>query len=159
MWALQLGIEPQPPAVEAWNLNHWTTRDFPTIIFSLLPPILGQPPKSECLSVFMCSRKQRFLVRRHSLYFSSFLYLTPLTRGEHCKEEAVVKTCVEESRNVHIQALFSCITTNCFNLDPSKRQYYNQVMKVEIYLPVIWSLFSYPRICVKQISQGPNRNK
>ena len=156
---LIITFSPWPPAVEAWNLNHWTTRDFPTI-FSLLPPILGQPPKSECVSVFMCSRKQRFWGRRHSLFFL-FLFLPNSSprRGKHCKEEAVVRTCVEESRDVHIQALFSCITTNWFNLDPSKRQDFNQVMKVEIYLPIIWSLFSYPRICVKQISQEPNRNK
>ena len=24
------GIEPSPPAVEAWSLNHWTTREVPT---------------------------------------------------------------------------------------------------------------------------------
>ena len=23
------GIEPTPPAVEAWNLNHWTAREVP----------------------------------------------------------------------------------------------------------------------------------
>ena len=30
MWDLssQPGIEPVPPALEAWNLNHWTTRKF-----------------------------------------------------------------------------------------------------------------------------------
>ena len=25
----QLGIKPAPPAVEAWSLNHWTTRKVP----------------------------------------------------------------------------------------------------------------------------------
>ena len=25
----QPGIEPTPPAVEAWNLNHWTTKEIP----------------------------------------------------------------------------------------------------------------------------------
>ena len=25
----QLGIEPGSPAVEAWNPNHWTAREFP----------------------------------------------------------------------------------------------------------------------------------
>ena len=25
----QLGIEPVPPAVEAWSLNHWTAREVP----------------------------------------------------------------------------------------------------------------------------------
>ena len=27
------GIEPAPPALEAWSLNHWTTREVPQIIF------------------------------------------------------------------------------------------------------------------------------
>ena len=26
----QPGMEPAPPAVEAWRLNHWTTRAVPT---------------------------------------------------------------------------------------------------------------------------------
>ena len=30
----QPGIEPEPPAVEVWNPNHWTTRGFPAINFS-----------------------------------------------------------------------------------------------------------------------------
>ena len=25
----RLGMEPMPPAVEAWSLNHWTTREVP----------------------------------------------------------------------------------------------------------------------------------
>ena len=25
----QPGIEPMPPAVEEWSLNHWTTREVP----------------------------------------------------------------------------------------------------------------------------------
>ena len=31
----QPGIEPEPPAVEVWNPNHWTTRGFPAINFSI----------------------------------------------------------------------------------------------------------------------------
>ena len=27
----QPGIEPVPPAVEAWSLNHWTTREAPDV--------------------------------------------------------------------------------------------------------------------------------
>ena len=27
------GMEPTPPAVEAWNLNHWTAREVPTVGF------------------------------------------------------------------------------------------------------------------------------
>ena len=35
--ALRPGIQPMPPAVEAWNLNHWTTREVPgTLIFLFL---------------------------------------------------------------------------------------------------------------------------
>ena len=29
----QPGIEPVPPAMEAWRLNHWTTREVPLISF------------------------------------------------------------------------------------------------------------------------------
>ena len=30
MWDLSsLGIEPVPPAMEAWSLNHWTAREVP----------------------------------------------------------------------------------------------------------------------------------
>ena len=28
------GIELRPSAVKAWSLNHWTTREFPTSLFS-----------------------------------------------------------------------------------------------------------------------------
>ena len=36
MWDLSswLGIKPISPAVEAWNLNHWTIREVPTSLFS-----------------------------------------------------------------------------------------------------------------------------
>ena len=27
----QLGIEPTPPAMETWSLNHWTAREVPSI--------------------------------------------------------------------------------------------------------------------------------
>ena len=27
----QPGIKPSPPAVEAWNFNHWTTREVPVL--------------------------------------------------------------------------------------------------------------------------------
>ena len=27
------GIEPAPPALEVWSLNHWTAREVPAIIF------------------------------------------------------------------------------------------------------------------------------
>ena len=30
----QPGIEPASPAVEAWSLNHWTTREIPVVSFS-----------------------------------------------------------------------------------------------------------------------------
>ena len=33
MWTLNygsLGIEPRPPALEAWSLSHWTTREVPS---------------------------------------------------------------------------------------------------------------------------------
>ena len=29
----QVGIKPVCPAVEAWSLNHWTTREFPKVNF------------------------------------------------------------------------------------------------------------------------------
>ena len=33
----QPGIKPMPPAVEAWSLNHWTTREAPQIrVFRLI---------------------------------------------------------------------------------------------------------------------------
>ena len=33
----QPGIEPMPPAVEAWNLNHWTAREVPKFFYFLIP--------------------------------------------------------------------------------------------------------------------------
>ena len=27
------GVQPAPPAVEAWSLNHWTTREVPKWLF------------------------------------------------------------------------------------------------------------------------------
>ena len=32
------GIKPTPPALEAWSLNHWTTREVPFISFCPPPP-------------------------------------------------------------------------------------------------------------------------
>ena len=37
------GMEPVPPALEAWNLNHWTTREIPTPTFLM-----------ECLRSITC---------------------------------------------------------------------------------------------------------
>ena len=28
----RLGIEPSPPALEAWSLNHWTAREIPQLV-------------------------------------------------------------------------------------------------------------------------------
>ena len=33
----QSGVEPAPPALEAQNLNHWTTREVPGVFFYNLP--------------------------------------------------------------------------------------------------------------------------
>ena len=47
MWDLssQTGIEPMPPALKAWSLNHWTTREFPVVhilfLFYLFMDALG----------------------------------------------------------------------------------------------------------------------
>ena len=32
---LQPGIEPVPPTVEVWNINHWTTREVPKMFFKM----------------------------------------------------------------------------------------------------------------------------
>ena len=45
----QLGIEPTPPAVEAWSLNQWTAREFPRVHSLLIGP--HQPLK---LSIIQC---------------------------------------------------------------------------------------------------------
>ena len=48
----QPGMEPSSPAVEAWILNHWTTREVPAAL--LLVPVHVCPPHSiHFLSVFM----------------------------------------------------------------------------------------------------------
>ena len=33
------GIEPMPPALQAWSLNHWTTREVLRVIALLRPPM------------------------------------------------------------------------------------------------------------------------
>ena len=40
MWDLvpQPGIEPRPPALGAWSLTHWTTREVPLCIFWITVP-------------------------------------------------------------------------------------------------------------------------
>ena len=46
---LQPGIKSVPPAVEAWSLNHWTTREVPLTIFfygGLLNGHMSQETKS-----------------------------------------------------------------------------------------------------------------
>ena len=36
------GVKPVPPAVEAWNPNHWTTREVPVLHFFLWHCFIGQ---------------------------------------------------------------------------------------------------------------------
>ena len=38
MWDLVLrpGIEPRPPALGAWSLNHWATSEVPMVLFYLV---------------------------------------------------------------------------------------------------------------------------
>ena len=40
------GVEPLPPAVEAWSPNHWTTREAPRTSLLLLPDLLFICPSS-----------------------------------------------------------------------------------------------------------------
>ena len=37
LWDLvsRAGIEPRPPALEAWTLSHWTTREVPIVSFDV----------------------------------------------------------------------------------------------------------------------------
>ena len=39
----QLGIQSVPPAVEAGSLNHWTTREFPPLIFLIFGSLHTEP--------------------------------------------------------------------------------------------------------------------
>ena len=48
-----LGIEPEPPAVEAQSLSHWTTREVPRFIFLLMNIQLFQHNLLKRLS-FLC---------------------------------------------------------------------------------------------------------
>ena len=50
MWDLvpQSGVEPRPPALEAWSLTHWTTREVPE------PASLGFGLYDGCLSPSEC---------------------------------------------------------------------------------------------------------
>ena len=41
---LQPGIEPVSPALEAWCLNHWTTREVPPLPITVLPKFLSISP-------------------------------------------------------------------------------------------------------------------
>ena len=45
------GMEPMPPALEAWSLTHWTTREVPCLLFSKRTPGLGEEDRipSGCL--------------------------------------------------------------------------------------------------------------
>ena len=45
------GIEPAPPAVEAWRPNHWTAREVPTLYFNFPPWKLGCSPLERLTSV------------------------------------------------------------------------------------------------------------
>ena len=40
------GIKPTPPALEVWNLNHWTTREVPIILFFTLRNVHSLDGKS-----------------------------------------------------------------------------------------------------------------
>ena len=44
--SLQAGMEPMPPAMDAWSLNHWTAREVPTVQFLKALPYmsLALPP-------------------------------------------------------------------------------------------------------------------
>ena len=57
------GMEPEPPAVEVWSLNHWTTREIPAFypfllsavtrggiaLFKINPPTRVLHPRPSCL--------------------------------------------------------------------------------------------------------------
>ena len=55
------GIEPGPSALGAWNFNHWTTRDVPLLVFSLL--------SSSSSSNTVCPQYQADLISLKILYF------------------------------------------------------------------------------------------
>ena len=40
----QPGMEPMPPAVEMWSLNHWTTREVPVVNFQTFPSSQKETP-------------------------------------------------------------------------------------------------------------------
>ena len=44
--SFQTGMEPMPPAMEVWSLNHWTAREVPTVQFLKVLPYmsLALPP-------------------------------------------------------------------------------------------------------------------
>ena len=45
--ALWAGIKPRPPALRAWSLSHWTTREVPVSFFSIYMPFIS----SSCLTI------------------------------------------------------------------------------------------------------------
>ena len=47
------GIEPVPPAVEAWRLNHWTAREVPNQVIL----ILQQPYEVKDIAFILQARK------------------------------------------------------------------------------------------------------
>ena len=84
MWDLVpwLGIKPRPPALEAWSLSHWTTREVPYFLmyfhidvhldFSLIKDaIVANPYTYTCWSIFMVLWK---VFSFKSLIFFTFFF-------------------------------------------------------------------------------------
>ena len=74
------GIEPVPPAVEAWSSNHWTTREFPYLIYFqfILYIVWGKHPNSffwmwitNCLDTIYWKYSSFFIEMSWHIYWRS----------------------------------------------------------------------------------------
>ena len=133
----QPGIETMPPALEAWGLNHWTTREFPTTyflksfqitnscsfpdIFLLIIYSSDLYPKKQIVLVpsALCSQVKQnafTFVNIHSwnviapsffLFFFTFI----LTEPSSIPEQSVLLVCAQLWKCILISSLFPKVMT------------------------------------------------
>ena len=72
---LQPGIEPVPPALEAWCLNHWTTREVPPLPIIVSPQVLiNKTPWGPSAAELLRAYQQTQVWIMTSWHITSLLY-------------------------------------------------------------------------------------
>ena len=115
MWGLVPwpGVEPEPPALGAWGLGHWTTREVPLSPFNSLsclpPPFLSSLVK--CISPVFSLAISHLAVDQSLILYHHLTATRPSTAHSFLTENG--ETCL----NVQITTITEPVTTLCLLCD------------------------------------------